>query len=138
MARQTAAQKLAARAAAATTPDAAEGEPPADPPAAPAKTAPAKTAPVEAPYTLFGLYNASPPELPERSVWLPLGEVKAPTYQHAMEMAKDGMRDWVLAQATEETPVPATLRITVAAIASRNWNQGTAIIESRPVTTWEK
>lgn len=136
MARETAAQKLAKRnaeleeerereAAAA----AAGGESPADPPAAEAK------APVLADYTLFGLESQGDPA---SFVWVPLGDVKAPTYQHAMDMAKDAMRDRVLAAATEEAPAPPTLKLTVAAIASRNWNQGTAIVELRPVTTWEK
>lgn len=126
MPRQTAAQKLAAQEAAAAE---ANGPPPEAP------VEPVKTGPVLADYTLFGLVAPDPAT---ESYWVPLGEVKAPTHVAGMELAKDRMRDRILGQATEEAPAPATLKITVAAIASRNWNQGTAIIESRPVTTWEK
>lgn len=128
MARQTAAQKLAAQEAAAAAAAAGEGEPPTPEPEV-------AKGPVEAPYTLFGLDSLGDPA---EFAWVPLGEVKAPTYQHAMELAKGKMRDRYVAAASEETPLAPTLKLTVAAIASRNWNQGTAIVEMRPVTTWEK
>lgn len=133
MARETAAQKLARQEAERA---AAEAEREGDPPAPPVEQ---PKVPVEAPYTLFGEEAQGDFEQTPTVVWVPLGEVKAPTYTHAMELAKDRMRDRILARAAAaEEAVPNTLKITVAAIASRNWNQGTAIIESRPVTTWEK
>jgi hypothetical protein len=126
MARETAAQKLARQ-------EAERAAAAADPP--PPAPEPEKTGPVEAPYTLFGLDSLGDPA---EFAWVPLGEVKAPTYQHAMELAKDKMRDRYVAAASDEAPLAPTLKLTVAAIASRNWNQGTAIVEMRPVTTWEK
>lgn len=125
MPRQTAAQKLAEQEAAAA---AANGEPPAPTPEQAAAV-------VQTPYMLFGLDTFGDPA---EFAWVPLNEVKAPTYATAMEMAKDAMRDRVAAKTPEGEPQPPTTKLTVAAIASRNWNQGTAIVELRPVTTWEK
>lgn len=123
---QTAAEKLAARASGVKNQGGGEKPPAADAP---------KAAPVLYDYKLFGLHNPDPAT---PSSWLPLGEVKAASYYAAMDLAKDALREQLVKQATEEAPVPATLKLTVAAIASRNWNQGTAIVEMRPVTTWEK
>jgi hypothetical protein len=128
MPRETAAQKLAQQEADLTA--ATAGHPEGD-----------RKPPVIAPYTLFGYVTAildSSYGSDGAGVWLPLGEVEAPTYQHAMELAKDKLRNKILAAATEGASTPSALKVTVAAIASRNWNQGTALIELRPVTTWEK
>lgn len=88
-----------------------------------------------APYQLFGRVDGG--ESPVVT-WMELGLVQAPTYGAAMERARELFHTWLQAQSTEENPMPAVVKLTVAAIAARNWNQGTALIESRPVTTWEK
>lgn len=142
MARQTAAQKLAAQEAAAAEEAAAAAAAEAEGGTPPPAAEPEKKAPVTAPYTLFGYITATADNLyggGGGGAWVQLGdEVQQPTYQHAMEVAKDRLRDKILGAATEEAPAPPTLKLTVAAIASKNWNQGTAIVELRPVTTWEK
>ncbi len=139
MARQTAAQRKAAEeeAAAAAAERAAEGEHAGDP----AQPPPEVKAPVLADYTLFGYITATADNAyggEAGGVWVGLGEAKQPTYQHAMEAAKERLRDKIVAAASDERPVPVALKLTVAAIASRNWNQGTALVEMQPVTTWEK
>lgn len=135
MAGQTAAEKLAARAAGVKPPEGDAKGTSAKPPAPPVKAGP-----VLADYTLFGQAVLNHPSEPTKGIttWLPLGDVKAATYTHALDAAKDALRDKIAAAATEEEPAPATLKLTVAAVASKNWNQGTAIVEMQPVTTWEK
>lgn len=139
MARETAAQKLARRNAELEA-ERESGAPPSTAPSAAPSAAPVKAGPVLADYMIFGQDVLNYPSEPTKGIvtWVLLGEVKAPTHPHALEMAKDAMRERRIAAATEEAPAPATLRVTVGAVAKKNWNQGTAIIESRPVTTWEK
>lgn len=138
MARETAAQKLAKRGAGVTPP--VVPAPPAD--------APVKAAPTTTLYRVFVLDAMHHPSAPEDgvTVWLPLpgdegtpGEVKAASYAAAMDVALEQARERRAAMPVPEGhETPTAIRLTVAAIGTRNWNQGTALVELRPVTTWEK
>lgn len=139
----TAREKLAARTGASTVP------PPPKPPKEPG-VAPAPRAPTTTLYRVFVLLNIDPgkggeDEVSETLAWLPLpgdeatpGETAAVSYAAALDVALEQARARRAALATEGDEQAVAIKLTVAAIGSRNWNQGTALVELRPVTTWEK
>lgn len=148
MARETAAQKLAKRNAA------MGGKPPAGDPPPPPADPPAKATapPTTTLYRVFVLDTVTvgrpgiEGDAPEVPVWVPLpgdegtpGEVRAASYTAAMDGALEQARARRAAVPVPEgEQAPTAIRLTVAAIGTRNWNQGTALVELRPVTTWEK